>query len=583
MTICFHCGEDLTETYLCPRCAKNYCSLHIDPIIHECKLIKETSDQSTTDYFPYIEPSYTDTFKPPDPTVPLITPEYYQEVIPQDIIHPNVIIQQENKGERCWYCGTEVQEVYRCHICLHSYCIIHKEQNTHECEKPITVSEPIQPSILPDGNILPSTEEKVETRIKFSDFNVVKEKAPLKAFIELDFHFIESSVNSFIEFYRNQDFSNEEDSESSKLKKLLLLNPNFKDIPKAFYDNQDLRFVRGLLIWLSSFEDRISGLKQICGKRGYTLEDIDLIRLYKFYNSYIIDASYFNKYIVENEITQESFEKITLVQGNVLTTKKCLTDISEHARKSGDRECTGFLIGKRNESGLLIEINRYLPLTLSVSTRASIGSKEMIDLMIDLQGTDNLLVGWMHSHPLSGASSFSKQDQITHLKHTRMFSFIHSFRNIQSNVPIRVILETLSHISNYDFPQAKFLYDVVRTCIQNLHNFKQLHNILIKHSEILILVDDQIKQRELAGEIVTFQEKSQEYMSCFEPLKSEIDNFLRNNQITLIQTPVKYIPFAGGVICPWTRELGLISCNVENYTYSIDIDELTWYYFRLNL
>jgi len=42
MPTCYHCGENVSETYYCEQCGKNYCSLHKNPIVHECNLIIET-------------------------------------------------------------------------------------------------------------------------------------------------------------------------------------------------------------------------------------------------------------------------------------------------------------------------------------------------------------------------------------------------------------------------------------------------------------------------------------------------------------------------------------------------------------
>jgi Zn-dependent protease len=41
LTICYHCGENVTERYICERCGKTYCSLHKNPIDHECNLVIE--------------------------------------------------------------------------------------------------------------------------------------------------------------------------------------------------------------------------------------------------------------------------------------------------------------------------------------------------------------------------------------------------------------------------------------------------------------------------------------------------------------------------------------------------------------
>lgn len=43
MPTCYHCGENVSETYYCEQCGKVYCSLHKNPIVHECNLVMESN------------------------------------------------------------------------------------------------------------------------------------------------------------------------------------------------------------------------------------------------------------------------------------------------------------------------------------------------------------------------------------------------------------------------------------------------------------------------------------------------------------------------------------------------------------
>ncbi|MFX0058033.1 MAG: hypothetical protein ACFE85_02440 [Candidatus Hodarchaeota archaeon] len=60
MPVCYHCGRELSETILCAECGQTYCSIHRDPVDHECKIVKESlklnQDQFTIP--PYQEPTY---------------------------------------------------------------------------------------------------------------------------------------------------------------------------------------------------------------------------------------------------------------------------------------------------------------------------------------------------------------------------------------------------------------------------------------------------------------------------------------------------------------------------------------------
>ncbi|MFW9951306.1 MAG: hypothetical protein ACFFKA_14395, partial [Candidatus Thorarchaeota archaeon] len=42
MPICYHCGMELQEIFYCSNCGQNYCSLHKEPINHECNIVLES-------------------------------------------------------------------------------------------------------------------------------------------------------------------------------------------------------------------------------------------------------------------------------------------------------------------------------------------------------------------------------------------------------------------------------------------------------------------------------------------------------------------------------------------------------------
>jgi len=69
MTICYHCGEEITqnEVYHCDKCGQNYCGLHKDPVSHECNIVIESlrtqqiqTPESTYREVPSYQQQYTD-------------------------------------------------------------------------------------------------------------------------------------------------------------------------------------------------------------------------------------------------------------------------------------------------------------------------------------------------------------------------------------------------------------------------------------------------------------------------------------------------------------------------------------------
>ncbi|HEY0087737.1 MAG TPA: AN1-type zinc finger domain-containing protein [Candidatus Lokiarchaeia archaeon] len=57
MPKCYHCGENVLDLFQCNECGQSYCSLHREPLNHECNIVKESYKLSqistpTTSYIP---------------------------------------------------------------------------------------------------------------------------------------------------------------------------------------------------------------------------------------------------------------------------------------------------------------------------------------------------------------------------------------------------------------------------------------------------------------------------------------------------------------------------------------------------
>ncbi|MFX0025354.1 MAG: hypothetical protein ACFE8M_02990 [Candidatus Hermodarchaeota archaeon] len=57
MAICYHCGREISDLYYCSKCGQNYCSLHREPVDHECKIVIESLRLQQTP----LNSTYTDT------------------------------------------------------------------------------------------------------------------------------------------------------------------------------------------------------------------------------------------------------------------------------------------------------------------------------------------------------------------------------------------------------------------------------------------------------------------------------------------------------------------------------------------
>jgi len=68
MPKCYHCGTENPELYGCSKCGQSYCSLHKDPIDHECNIVVESLNY-TSRATPHLTPHYA----APSQTTPSFT------------------------------------------------------------------------------------------------------------------------------------------------------------------------------------------------------------------------------------------------------------------------------------------------------------------------------------------------------------------------------------------------------------------------------------------------------------------------------------------------------------------------------
>jgi Zn-dependent protease len=62
MPTCYHCGVEVPETFNCTKCGQNYCSLHKNPIDHECNIVIESQNLQQYQQSP---PSYVESSQIP--------------------------------------------------------------------------------------------------------------------------------------------------------------------------------------------------------------------------------------------------------------------------------------------------------------------------------------------------------------------------------------------------------------------------------------------------------------------------------------------------------------------------------------
>jgi Zn-dependent protease len=61
MPICYHCGREVNEIFRCEKCGQNYCSVHKNPIDHECNIVLESQGVNSLTSLSNLSPSYSET------------------------------------------------------------------------------------------------------------------------------------------------------------------------------------------------------------------------------------------------------------------------------------------------------------------------------------------------------------------------------------------------------------------------------------------------------------------------------------------------------------------------------------------
>ncbi|MFX0010062.1 MAG: hypothetical protein ACFE9R_07090 [Candidatus Hermodarchaeota archaeon] len=89
MPICYHCGTEISNTFHCSKCGQSYCSLHKDPLDHECNIVIESINFGSQP-ISHTTPSYSES--------PQVVPHYSSQTVT-----PDGIIRGTSDGSYTWY------------------------------------------------------------------------------------------------------------------------------------------------------------------------------------------------------------------------------------------------------------------------------------------------------------------------------------------------------------------------------------------------------------------------------------------------------------------------------------------------
>ena len=451
---------------------------------------------------------------------------------------------------RCSFCGVKINLTFLCNDCNSVFCSKHRNPNVHKCSS--VPNEPIIDSTDTDDFLFEPT--PLPNLAKHDYFTSADGK------IILDINVISQSTRKLIEYYQDPPESYElnEDKRLSELVRRNLYGIDLINEMRLYLDHQ---LIEGLINWLSKFgKNPTESLTKLSVEHRIPINEMSLLNIVEFYYSALYDAS-FLEYVEGYEVDPVTFAIESPLQrsevkmkSTIITTSNVLTEISEHARQSGDRESFGYLIGIRDPALGIEEITKYSPLSLGGEGSTIIDIKSLAKIMLDLKDKSETIVGAVHSHPYKGVPTYSKSDRTTHQKLSRFFSIYEYLKLLDLNQTSEKLLFFSLILSNYKFFEVKPLLEAFYATSTTFSKFKEvLFQISNQKSHSRSLINNQIEK-------------------------------IRNRE-KIKQEPVHFhmIPQVGVVICPWMRQIAMIDCIYDEITNDPNQFVIDWFYYRIGI
>ena len=476
---------------------------------------------------------------------------------------------------KCYHCGDEVADAHLCINCGQHYCVLHTDPITHECNLVIE-SNLLQTDIsnLQVGGIdlFENSELQVPKNFQRAANYSIREGQFLDfleegGWIELDKLIIENSVNDIIRSHINFG----QDNAFVDFIRNNYRGFELSDVIQRF-GHQPL--IEDLGIWLGGIEHFSSY------EYSGTFRDL-LINYYL----YLRDGSYLEEIDGLEPQTGDMVNTKVNIKGTINVSRRLLTYISEHARQSSERECSGLLIGMRNSSGVINELSGYFPLRIGTKTSGQIKSEDFTKLINHIGGVEKRLVGWYHSHPKSAAPIYSTADQVSHIS----LSYGHSIFSFLKQYNIKVSDEELYNMSmllgqftkaqiddllkllskaipktGYFYYIGEFLNDYLLECYQK-HGYDP-----VAQSRIPITTENYL------GMLKTIK-------SNFEVLQHKLRRLYRRFKVEASTIDFKILPFVGMVICPSLRYIVVLECSQDSDAGGLDYSGYECFYYRINI
>lgn len=426
--------------------------------------------------------------------------------------------------DRCAICGCNLILSFQCSCCGKRFCQDHRGQEEHNCSQTAAVSE------------------------QASKLEVLY---PSDGLIYLNREKISPAIQNLIQSYRDEELTMQ--LKVWQIGQLIKKDPRGPNLVKMMQPLINHHLIEGILGWLKSY----GGLTRVSRECNIPLKMLAFENLLDLYYCSLRDAS-FNKQIITEEI--DSFQRRSQrkapakVYGSVIASIKALTDLSEHARQSGEREVSGYLIGKRHKNKSLIEITRFQPTFLGDIGVTTLSPETLVETMNSIENTNEIIVGFAHSHPYTGLPWYSHGDKIAHLKISITLSVFDFLSGLDSPLSFNYLVNLALNLSQYNFTQLEFILESIVAMLHVPHVLGRVLNALSLNNP-----------------------------DSWAFLESQINDILQETQIKTNRVNFKMLPQVGIVICPWRREVGMIDCSFNKSLHECSNPVKEWFYYRISL
>jgi len=485
---------------------------------------------------------------------------------------------------KCYHCGDEVADAHLCIKCGQYYCVLHTDLITHEC-KLVIESNLLQTDIsnlqLGGIDLFKNPELQVPKHFQRAGNYNIREGQFLdflqdKGWIELDRLIIENSVRDIIQsqitFGLDKEF-------------VEFIKSNYRgfDLSDMLQHYRHHSIVEDLGIWLGGIANNRSDYYGEILNYPETFYDL-LVSHYL----HLRDGSYLEEIDVLEPQTGDMVNTKGNIKGTINVSRQLLTYISEHARYSDEKECSGLLIGMRNSSGVINELSGYFPLRIGTKTSGLIKSEDFTKLINHIGGVEKRLVGWYHSHPKFAAPRYSTADKVSHISLSYGYSIFSFLKRFNTKISDEELYKMSMLLGQFTKDQIDYLLKLLSKAIPKTGYFYYIGGFL--NDYLIECYEKHGYDPAPAAQNSSNPLTTENYFgmlktikSNFGVLKHKLRRLYKRFKVEDSTIDFKILPFVGLVICPSLRYIVVVECSKDSDDEGLDYSSYDCFYYRINV